>query len=841
MMEQSGQGRTDREGTIPVGFESWAAVATMVRAELRRRWGSLVGVAVLAALVSGAVFLSVAGAQRTASAVERFRDRARASDVSYQSAAPEQAEAIRRAVAAQPETAISTTRTLVNGWPDEPGVPDIAVLSDPSGVWGHDLDRPRLLAGRFPRPDSADEVLLSATASRLTGAGVGDIIPVHTWTASDLEGLFGGTTFPGFNGPHLELRVVGIGRFPEELSGDLRRGELTALAAPGFVARHPGIGAWPGVVVARLHGGAADVGRVTDNAQAVMSNADLVASGGALLTPATASELYLDTAQGAVDSLAVGLLVLAAGAAAAGAVALGQAIARQTAVPPASARALAALGATPRSVAYAVALPVAGAAIIGVVVGAAGATLASPLLPTGLARQAEVDPGIWFSPLVVAVGGTLVIVAAAWWARRSARRSLRRSAPTASGRSSGLVRAASAVGLPLAALLGVHLARDRGRGAGSVPLRSAVLGIAIGVGGLVGAGVIATSLHDLSSEPSRWGWNWSTIPDYFGDAKTSQVESDLVGDARVDAVGELTSASLLLDGRNVTGYSLDTMKGDLSLTSLEGRLPDRPDEIVLGEQTISDLGLSVGDTVDVLGSSTGETHPLRIVGTALLPPIEERTIGLGAVMTPEALVSTTSDDLGSSVVVHYAPGLPADQVEAGLARDYGLDFTLFSRPLVPGPIRNLAASRYVAVSLAIFFVALGAIALLHALLVGVRRRRRDLALVRALGGRQAQVRRGVLAESLLLCAEALVIGVPAGLIGSRLLWRLLVQHIRAAADPAHAVDPVGGTRARLRGDRHDPGVAAEPSRRPWSTRLAPARRVSTSRRRPPDQVPQNVW
>ena len=487
-----------------------------------------------------------------------------------------------------------------------------------------------------------------------------------------------------------------------------------------------------------------------------------------------------------MDSLAIGLLVLAAGAAAAGAVALGQVISRQTAIPAASARALAAMGATPGGVALAVSLPVVGASVVGVVAGAIGATVASPLLPTGLARRAEVSPGIWVSPSVLAIGGLIVVLAAAWWALRSARRSLRRPAPggrvAVARRPSSVARAASRVGLPLAALLGVHLARDRARGAASIPLRSAVLGIAVGVGGLVGAGVIATSLHDLSTQPVRWGWNWSTIPDYFGDAELAQVQSDLIDDPRVDGVAELTSANLLLNGLNVTVYSLDTVKGDLSLTRLDGRLPDRPDEVALGEQTMSDLGLAVGDDLEILNDA-GATDTVRIVGTALLPPVEERTIGLGAVMTPDGLAGASVEDLGSSVVVRYAPGLPVDEVEAGLAADHGLDFTLFSQPLVPGPIRNLAASRYVAVSLAIFFVLLGAVALLHALLVGARRRSGDLALVRALGGRPTQIRRGVMAESLLLCAEALVVGVPVGLVTSRLLWRLLVQHLRALADP----------------------------------------------------------
>lgn len=774
-----------RRAGFDLGMGERSAVWLVARAEARRRWGTLAGVAILTALVGGAVLMALTGAERTASTIDRFRTQARASDVSYQAATPEQVDAIAQAVAAQPDVERSTRRVLVNGWPDEPSIPDIGILSDPSGVWGDELDRPRLLAGRFPHPDAPDEVLLSSTAAEEIGAKVGDVVPVNTWTTDDLEQLFAGSTFPGFNGPRLDLRVVGLGRFPEELSGDLRRGELTALASPGFVAAHEGIGAWPGVVIARLRHGAQDVAQVTDGAEAALPPDDLAASGGALLTPVTATDLYLDTAQGAVDSLAVGLLVLAAGAATAGAVALGQAISRQTTVPAASARALAGMGATPGGIALGTSLPVVGAAIVGLVLGGIGATAASPALPTGLARRAEVSPGVWVSPAVLFGGGLVLVVAVSWWAFRSARRSLSRpGAGVAAGprRPSAVARAASRFGLPLAGLIGVYLAGDRGRGAGSVPLRSAVLGVAVGVGGLVGAGVIATSLHDLSTEPARWGWNWSTIPDYFGDADLQQLETELVADPRLDAVAHLISSNLLVNGENVTVYSVDAAKGDLSLTLLEGQLPDQPDEVALGEQTMGDLGVEVGEPVELL-TEDGATHELAVVGVALLPPVEERSIGLGAVMTPGGLADMSVDEPLESVVVRYAPGLPVEEVEAGLTADHDLDLTPFSRPLVPGPIRNLAASRYVAVSLAIFFGALGAIALLHALLVSARRRRGDLALVRALGGRPAQVRRGVVTESLLLCGEALVIGIPAGLVVGRLLWRLLVQHVRALAEP----------------------------------------------------------
>ena len=99
-------------------------------------------------------------------------------------------------------------------------------------------------------------------------------------------------------------------------------------------------------------------------------------------------------------------------------------------------------------------------------------------------------------------------------------------------------------------------------------------------------------------------------------------------------------------------------------------------------------------------------------------------------------------------------------------------------------IGNLTASRYVAVSLALLFACIGAIGLLHALLVTSRRRGGDVAVARALGFRPRQVRRAVGIQALTLTVEAMLVGIPAGLVIGRLVWRVLVANLGAIADPS---------------------------------------------------------
>jgi ABC-type lipoprotein release transport system permease subunit len=61
------------------------------------------------------------------------------------------------------------------------------------------------------------------------------------------------------------------------------------------------------------------------------------------------------------------------------------------------------------------------------------------------------------------------------------------------------------------------------------------------------------------------------------------------------------------------------------------------------------------------------------------------------------------------------------------------------------------------------------------LLTGVRRRRRDLAVLKALGCTRSQVRGVVAWQATALAAAALVIGVPAGIIAGRWTWAVFAN------------------------------------------------------------------
>jgi ABC-type lipoprotein release transport system permease subunit len=87
--------------------------------------------------------------------------------------------------------------------------------------------------------------------------------------------------------------------------------------------------------------------------------------------------------------------------------------------------------------------------------------------------------------------------------------------------------------------------------------------------------------------------------------------------------------------------------------------------------------------------------------------------------------------------------------------------------------------------LAAFLVFLGLCAMAHALLSAVRRRRHDLAVLRAIGFRPLQVAACILWQALTVSVVALALGIPLGLVAGRWSWRWV-----ADATPLHYIAPL---------------------------------------------------
>lgn len=87
-------------------------------------------------------------------------------------------------------------------------------------------------------------------------------------------------------------------------------------------------------------------------------------------------------------------------------------------------------------------------------------------------------------------------------------------------------------------------------------------------------------------------------------------------------------------------------------------------------------------------------------------------------------------------------------------------------------------------TLATLLGALALVAVGHALVTGVRRRRRELALLKTLGFDRGQVRATVAWQATTLAAVGLVVGIPIGLIVGSVVWRLVAEGLGGVSTTA---------------------------------------------------------
>jgi ABC-type lipoprotein release transport system permease subunit len=83
--------------------------------------------------------------------------------------------------------------------------------------------------------------------------------------------------------------------------------------------------------------------------------------------------------------------------------------------------------------------------------------------------------------------------------------------------------------------------------------------------------------------------------------------------------------------------------------------------------------------------------------------------------------------------------------------------------------------------------ALAAATLAHGLAISIRRRRRDLAILKTLGFVTRQVRGAVAWQASTFAIVALVIGIPLGVAAGRWIWMLFADQSGFAAEPITAL------------------------------------------------------
>ena len=479
----------------------------ITRVEFRRRWPALLAVVLLVGVAGGAVCAAVAGARRTASSLERFAEATNPGHVQFTVAdAP---ASFPERVARLPQVEASTRFVAVSAFLDTDVY--VPVGANVDARFGRALDRPRLVAGRLADPGRAREVTLPESTARLLDVEVGDTIELLSLTSDQAAALRldENADIGDPAGPTVRLRVVGIGRSPADLS--VGGADVPPLVVtPAFLRVYGDrMGRFVDLDIyrVRLQGGTA----------ATRAFVDAVTRAAGEDASIDFEPLRFESAgvQDSIDALSVGLWMFAAIAAAAGLVIVGRAVGRQVLLASSDDGVHRAIGMRPRERIGALVVPFALTGAVGGVLALGIALLASPMMPFGVARDAEPDPGLAIDSLVFVAGFVVITVIvcllaliSAWRVVRQASRGAALGAAAAAYRPSHLAAVLARAGAAPTAVAGARLSLERGRGKSAVPVRPTLVAAAASVAGVLATFVFAVNLDHLVHTPRSYGWNW---------------------------------------------------------------------------------------------------------------------------------------------------------------------------------------------------------------------------------------------------------------------------------------------------------------------------------------------
>lgn len=793
-------------------------------ATFRRRWRDYAGLALLIALIGGLAIGSISASRRTQSSFSRFMASTNPSDLTVSSYGLGDGST---ATAYSPELPESM-RTLPNvkrmaSWVGALGAPlgpdgapqinaQVNMVGSVDGLY-FSMDRAVATVGRMADPRRSDEFVTTAIGARLLGLHVGQVVPMGFYAAED-------GTLPGFGTPSVpprirkDMKLVGLVVFSNEIvEDDVDRLPTNVVFTPSLTSSLIAIGAtqgtWSGLQLVHGRRDVASVERELIGAFPPGSfyNFRVTSIATAKVERAIKPEAIAVGAFGLIAAIAS--LVIAA-----------LAISRLLHVDDADRDVLRALGAGPVMTASDGVLGILGAIVVGSLLAGAVAVALSPLGPMGPVRRVYPGRGVAADWAVLASGLAVLIlclsIACAVLARRGAPHRVAQRSESRADRSSPFVQAAVSAGLPPAGVVGVRFATESGRGRTAVPVRSALIGASVAVFMVVTTITFASGLRTLVSRPPLYGWNWSYALGSINNIPP-QARDLLDHDPKVAAWAGYNEIDGQVDGQNVPILVGDSHPR-VSPPILSGHAVGGADQIVIGPATLARLHKHVGDTVDVSYGSPADAPfyvpptPLKIVGAATLPSVAASTtladhtsMGVGALLSADMVPAAFADAVTNPDPTLQGPTLAfvrlRDHVSAadGLADMHRIaeagnqafaadqeavgDMVNVLTVQRPAEIVNYRSTGATPVALAAG-LAVGAIAALGLTLnASVRRRRRDLAVLKALGFTRRQLATSVAWQASVVAAIGTVIGLPLGIASGRWLWTVFARAIYVVPRP----------------------------------------------------------
>jgi hypothetical protein len=786
------------------------------RATWRQMWRITVLVAVIGGLLGAVSLGALAGARRTDSAYGRYLHAVNASDVMVDVPGP--LINVIRKIEHAPGAVSSAAWIGVDGNPVIGGKVDPAFLTNAltGSVDGefYRQDKVTVLDGKLPPPNSTDEIIVTqsmADAFLRQGVrfGIGDRM---TWQLY-AEQLNNFQPVPASRVTYRIAAIVSVSpalvdQFDDTDTAILTPAESNRILEASSPKGYEFAFGWASL---RLRNGDAGVPALQFWLRRYALT--LKKQYGPVTFSIRRLAIVKNAAQQAIEPQALALAVLGALAAIGLILLMAQGLAQLLSRPARDAPTLRALGASRAEAAAATAgwgvIAVLGAVLLSI----AGAVAVSPLAPVGPVRTYDPARGVQADWLVLGGGGAvllaILLTQLGWLAWRAVRQE--RELPAA--RASGLVAAASRAALPVTVVTGVRHALERGTGRLKAPVLATLTGSVVAVAALVAALVFGSSLTGLTTHPARYGWNWTMLLQSsggWGNWPTGKydplTEYHLVqGQPGLLGWSELGFGQLRFGDSEFPAMGVRTHPGQLvEPPTTSGHPLTGPDQIEFGTVTMRQLGLHIGQRIRV----GFDPALLTVVGTVTLPSFgivltDHVSLGRGAMTDESTLLSILGlpqDPSPNEVENVASPAYPGAAVfdlrstaeaEALATRiirfnnsQPGSAGDIYTMPPQLGaPVRNASQMGSQPLTLAIGVAIAAILALGLTILASVRQRRRDLALLKALGLRARQIRAVVRWQTTTILVIAIAAGVPLGIAAGNWLWTSFANSIGVVPSP----------------------------------------------------------
>jgi len=228
--------------------------------------------------------------------------------------------------------------------------------------------------------------------------------------------------------------------------------------------------------------------------------------------------------------------------------------------------------------------------------------------------------------------------------------------------------------------------------------------------------------------------------------------------------------------------AMDPVRGEVRPPLLRGTYPDAPEAVAVGRRTLEDLEADLDTDVELDFTDVGGSKlSFRVVGEVLMPAqgfggrMDEGLFfslaGIGRALGADEAVAHT-------IFLAGVTGTDLNAVVDDLVEEVEpQEEPSIEYPTTPADLVDLGRARSMPALFAAALALAGAASLANALLASTSRRRRESAVLRALGFESQQFYAAALSHAAALTAVALVFGILLGVLVGRLAWNALAGSI----------------------------------------------------------------